>query len=309
MPEIFTLVKNGQRDYNRNRKGGIGMKTGLVLEGGACRGVFTSGVLDVMQERDLRFDYCIGVSAGAGNAMCFKSRQPGRAFRLTAGIDCPSSFGVQQARNSKKMVDLDHLYHTMSYEGPCPFDFSAYHNDPMECEYVVSCCETGEAEYLREEVYQRRLQEIAKASSSLPGFCPPVALDGKHYLDGGICDALPVGRAFDRGCDKVILVTTKPAAALHPTDYRKWRMLLRKLYKQRFPAMYDALMNRVPQYFTSLRHILEMEQSGKILVIRPQVCNINMLEKDKEKMAEYYRHGRETAEAMWQQIEEYLGKL
>lgn len=282
------------------------MKTGLVLEGGACRGVFTSGVLDVMQEKGLTFDYCIGVSAGAGNAMCFKSRQPGRAYRLTAGIGCTTSFGPQQARNSRKMVDLDHLYHTLSYEGPCPFDFSAYHTNPMECEYVVSCCETGQAEYFREEVDQRRLQEIAKASSSLPGFCPPVELGGRHYLDGGICDALPVQRAFDRGCDRVILVTTKPASALHPMDYRKWRVLLRRLYNGRFPEIYEALMNRIPRYFTSLGRILQMEEDGKILVIRPRECHVSTLEKDQEKMSQYYQHGRDTAESLWPRIEEYL---
>lgn len=282
------------------------MKIGIVLEGGACRGVFTAGVLDVMQEKGLTFDYCIGVSAGAGNAMCFKSRQPGRAYALTVGIDCVSSFGVQQARDSRKMVDLDHLYHTMSYEGPHPFDFSAYHRNPMECEYVVSCCESGEAEYLHEEVYQHRLQEIAKASSSLPAFCPPVELDGKHYLDGGICDPLPVQRAFAKGCNKVILVTTKPADSLHPMDYRKWRILLHRLYKRRFPAMFDALMDRIPHYFTDLRKILEQEARGEILVIRPLQCNVSTLEKDRGKMEEYYQHGRELAQLMWPQIEEYL---
>lgn len=284
------------------------MKTGLVLEGGACRGVFTSGVLDVMQEKGLTFDYCVGVSAGAGNAMCFKSHQPERAFRLSAGIGCTTSFGPAQVRDSKKMVDLDHLYRTMSYQGPYPFDFFTYHNDPMECEYVVSCCETGKAEYFSEDIVQERLLEITKASSSLPVFCPPVELDGKHYLDGGICDPLPVKRALDKGCDKIILVTTKPADALHPIDYRKWRVLLQGMFRHRFPAMYDALMNRTVQYFTSLRHILEMEQAGKLIVIRPQECSVSTLEKEQSNMIAYYNHGKELAEQMWPQITDYLSK-
>ncbi len=283
------------------------MKTGLVLEGGACRGVFPSGVLDVMQERGLTFDYCVGVSAGAGNAMCFKSAQKGRAMQLTAGLGAPSYYGIAQARTSKKLLDLELLYDRLSYEGPFPLDFSAYHRNPLACEYVLTCCETGQAAYFREDVNQHRLQRIVMASSSLPGFCPPVELDGLHYLDGGIVDPLPVHRATAQGCDRVVLVTTKPADNLHPMDYTKMRPLMAKLYKRRYPALYEALMRRVPHYFEEMEEILGMEAAGELLVIRPRRCEIRGLEKDRGKMAEYYRHGCAVAKEEWSKLEEYLG--
>lgn len=283
------------------------MKTGLVLEGGGSRGVFTAGVLDVMQERGLTFDYCVGVSAGAGNAMNFKSRQAGRAFRITGGTDAQTYYGLSQARKSRRLLDLDYLYHTLSYEGEMPFDFGAYYKNPMVCEYVLTCCETGQAAYFRENVYQKRLLEIVKGSCSLPGICPTVTLDGLHYMDGGIADPMPVFRAMSQGCEKVVLVTTKPAENLHPTDYTRLRPVLRKLYKKRYPAFYACLMTRVKRYFAQLDEILELEKEGQILILRPQVCNVKTLEKDLGQMQIYYRHGRQTAEDGWEALEAYLG--
>lgn len=280
------------------------MKTGLVLEGGACRGVFTSGVLDVMMERGMTFDYCIGVSAGAGNAMAFKARQIGRAFRMTTGDTC--YYGLSQVRRSRKLLDLDLLYSEMSYDPKDPFDFKAYYENPMECEYVLTCCETGQPEYLSENVYQKRMIQIVKASCSMPGICSPVVLDGKHYLDGGIADPMPVFHALSKGCDRVVLVTTKPADNLHPTDYSRLRPLLSKLYKGKYPAFYAKLMTRVKRYFAQLDEILELEKEGQIIVIRPETCNIKSLEKDKDKIKEYYFHGREVAEKQWEKLEQYL---
>lgn len=282
------------------------MKTGLVLEGGGSRGVFTSGVLDVFMERGLAFDYCAGVSAGAGNAMNFKSRQAGRAWAILGGTDPHVYYGMSQARKSGRMLNLDFLYNTMSFQGPLPFDFHAYYENPMVCEYVLTCCETGQAAYFQEAVYQKRLVEIVKASCSLPGLCAPVKIGDAHYLDGGIADAMPVFRALNQGCEKVVLVTTKPAENLQPTDYTRQRTLLRRLYKGKYPAFYAALMTRVKRYFAQLDEILELEKEGQILVIRPRICNVRTLEKDAEQLGVYYRHGRQTAEEQWQALQAYL---
>ncbi len=284
------------------------MKTGLVLEGGACRGVFTAGVLDAFQQRNLTFDYCVGVSAGAGNAMSYKSRQPERAYKLTAGDDLPPYYGVSQLRHTGSLIDLDYLYNTLSYEGDIPFDFKAYYENPMQCEYVLSCCETGQAEYFSEDVYQNRLLEIVKASCSMPGICPMREIDGKHYLDGGIADPMPVFRALSQGCDKVVLVTTKPAASLHPTDYSRLRPLLFKLYGKKYPLFYAALMTRVKRYFAQMDEIEELEKQGRVFLIRPEVCDVKALEKDRSKMRTYYRHGQYVAEKCWNDLMAYLEK-
>ncbi len=284
------------------------MKTGLVLEGGACRGVFTTGVLDEFMDRGLEFDYCIGVSAGAGNALNYKSRQRGRVVSMLTDENFPAYFGLSQARTSRKLLDLDLLYNTMSFEGDFPLDFAAYYDNPMECEYVLSDCGSGRPAYLREKVYRKRLVNIVKASSSMPGICAPVQVDGRFYLDGGVADPLPVERALQQGCDRVVLVTTKPADDLHPTDYTRLRPVLYKLYGRRFPQFYDSLMTRIPRYFSQLDRILELEKQGRVFVIRPQVCGIKGLEKDKAKMREYYDHGMECARKNWTDLMNYLQK-
>ena len=282
------------------------MKTGLVLEGGGCRGVFTSGVLDLFQERGLWFDYCVGVSAGAGTAMNYKSHQPGRALALSAGEDSPVYYGFSQARKSGKLLDLDLVYNRLSFEPPYPFDFARYYENPMACEYVVTCCETGQAVYLEETVYRKRLVDIVKASCSMPGLCAPVEIDGAHYLDGGIADPMPVFRALARGCDRVVLVTTKPADNLHPTDYTRLRPLMSRLYRRRYPAFYAALMTRIPRYFAQLEEILALEREGQVLLLRPETCDIRSLEKDKERMRRYYDHGRDVAEKRWEALTRFL---
>lgn len=283
------------------------MKTGLVLEGGACRGVFTSGVLDTMLDRGLTFDYCIGVSAGAGNAMNFRSGQRGRAFALTAGTESPVYFGFRQALESKKLLNLDLIYNRLSFEPPMPFDFGAYYANPMACEYVVTDCGTGGALYLSERAYQKRLVAIVEASSSMPGICAPVTVDGRPCLDGGIADPMPVARAMEQGCGRVVLVTTKPADNLHPTDFRKVRHVLYGLYGQRYPALCEALMTRYDRYFAQMDEILALEKAGRLFVIRPTHCEIRGLEKDHEKMRGYYRHGLEIAGAVWDDLTAYLG--
>ena len=284
------------------------MKTGLVLEGGACRGVFTAGVLDTFQRNNLTFDYCVGVSAGAGNAMNYKSRQPGRAYVITSGEDLPEYYGLSKISETGNFVDLDLLYETLSFEGEHPFDFAAYYDNPMVCEYAVTSCETGQAEYLSENVYQKRLLEIVKASSAMPGICHPREIDGQYYLDGGIADPMPVFHALNKGCDKVVLVTTKPAADLHPTDYTKLRPVLSKLYKKRYPAFYVSLMTRVQRYFAQLDEILELEKEGQIFMIRPEHCEIRSLEKDRAKMRQYYHHGEQVAESCWDDLMKYLNE-
>ena len=282
------------------------MKIGLVLEGGGSRGVFTSGVLDLLLQENIAFNYCVGVSAGAGNAMCFKSRQKGRAFSLLGSIEGSRYYGLTQARKSKSFVNLHLLYHTLSESGPFPFDFQAYRDNPMECEFVLTCCETGQAEYFREEYNQTRLQNIVMASCSLPGFCPPVSLDGKHYLDGGVADAMPVQRALDNGCDKVLLITTKPPSALRPMDYRKMRLLMEKLYRKKYPALFHQLMTRADRYFTQLQEILELEQKGIVYVLRPDRCPLKMLDTDPHKLREYYNHGRAVGKEHLPALLEFL---
>ena len=282
------------------------MKTGVVLEGGASRGVFTTGVVDVFLEKGLTFDYCIGVSAGAGNAMNYKSGQRRRIYTLTADTSSRSYFGFGQIRRSHRFLNLEYLYDTLSHEGTLPFDFDAYFRNPMVCEYVLTNCQTGQAEYIRENGDRQRLLMAVKASCAMPGLCRPYNIGGQHYLDGGITDPMPAGRAIKQGCDRIVLVMTKPVANLRPADYSRMRPLMYRLYGRDFPALYEALMHRAQQYFAQLAQISEWEQEGKVFVIRPRFCDIKVLEKDRDKLRHYYNHGRAVALERYPALLEYL---
>ncbi|HCF82729.1 MAG TPA: hypothetical protein DER68_01810, partial [Ruminococcaceae bacterium] len=222
------------------------MKTGLILEGGALRGIFTAGVLDRLMEEGINFPYVIGVSAGGGNAMSYVSCQVGRTCRMINVPKNDSYFGLRQFLGSRKLINLD----KMAYEYPYkqfPFDFDTYYNSGIETEYVCTCLETGKAEYFSEYEDNERLLTIAKATCSLPMLCAPVEMDGKHCLDGSIADSIPIERALDMGCDKLVIILTKPGLNTPPTDYSKFKTVLNSMYKK-YPNFIEACMTRVERY-------------------------------------------------------------
>ncbi|MCH5207129.1 MAG: patatin family protein [Oscillospiraceae bacterium] len=270
------------------------MKTGLILEGGAVRGIFTAGVLDRLMENGVYFPYVIGVSAGGGNAMSYVSKQKGRTRNMINVPRSESYYGFRQLLESKRLINLD----KMAYEYPYkqfPFDFDTYFNSGIFTEYVCTCMETGEAEYFTEENDCERLLTICKASCSVPMLCEPVEMEGKHYLDGSIADSIPIERALDMGCDKLVIILTKPDSATPPTDYAKFRAVIHSMYKH-YPAFEEACLSRVERYWKNVRLMEELEEQGRIFVFRPTLPAISKFEKDHEKIMESYRDGYTQAD-------------
>ena len=265
------------------------MKTGLILEGGAVRGIFTSGVLDRLMENGIYLPYVIGVSAGGGNAMGYVSRQVGRTARLVNAPKEEAYYGLRQFFDSKKIINLDKMCYEYPYK-QFPFDFDTYFGSDIETEYVCTCCETGEAEYFSESDDEHRLLTIIKATCSIPMLCEPVELDGKHYLDGSIADSIPIERAFERGCDKVVIVLTKPESNVAPTDYAKFKSVITAMYKE-YPAFVEACLSRVENYEKTAALMKQMEEDGRAYIIRPQIPAISKFERDSHKIMELYRHG------------------
>ena len=213
------------------------MKCGLVLEGGARRGLFTAGVLDRLYEFGVDFPYIAGVSAGAQAAINYVSRQPGRSrFMMT-----PNS---EEKTPILPLHDvLERELHKVTYDysyKQFPFDFTSYFASETECELVATDCATGEAAYFSERKDEKRLLDALCASCSLPAIFPRAIVDGHEYVDGSIADSVPFERAMEKGCDRVLIVLTKPADE-PATDYRKMRILLSKLFEQDCPELFDAL--------------------------------------------------------------------
>ena len=264
-------------------------KMGLVLEGGGMRGVFTSGVLDAFMKYDLYFNYVVAVSAGACNGLSYISRQPRRA-RLS-NIDMLVKYnyiGLRHLVTQGCIFDPELLYDRFPNE-LIPYDYDTYFASPSTFEMVVTNCNTGRAEYLTEKDGDRqRLLDICRASSSLPYVSNVIDVDGRPYLDGGIVDSIPVGRAIDMGYDRNVLVLTRNRGYRNTSKDRK----IPKFIYKKYPRLRVALSRRIAEYNHQLDMVEEMEDKGLVDVIRPlRPMDVDRIEKDEKKLEALYEEG------------------
>lgn len=242
------------------------LQMGLVLEGGGMRGVFTCGVLDYLMDHGIHFPYIVGVSAGACNGLSYMSGQRGRA--KYSNIDLLEKYqyiGLKYLWSQHSILDQDLLYNHFPEE-ILPYDYDAYRNNPACFEMVTTNCLTGHPCYLQEKEDKQRIIAIAKASSSLPYVCPITYVDGIPMLDGGIVDSIPVLRAMQQGYSRNIVVLTRNKG------FRKSEKDIRVpnfIYK-RYPRLRVVLSRRCRVYNQQLELVEQLEESGKILVIRPE---------------------------------------
>ncbi len=283
------------------------MKTGLILEGGAVRGIFTAGVLDCLMENGIYFPYVIGVSAGGGNAMSYVSQQKGRTCKMINVPRNESYYGFRQFIGSKKIINLDKMVFEYPYK-QFPFDFDTYFNSGITTEYACTCLETGGAEYLSEESDHSLLHTITKATCSVPMLCEPVELDGKHYLDGSIADSIPIGRSLEMGCDKMVIILTKPDSNTAPTNYSKFRAVIHAMYKQ-YPKFEEACMTRVERYWQTVELMEDLEEQGRIMIFRPTLPAISKFEKDSAKIMESYHDGYTQADERISELARFMGTV
>ena len=267
--------------------------TGLVLEGGGMRGVFTCGVLDWLMDHEIWFPYTIGVSAGACNGLSYLSHQRGRAkFSNIDLMELHDFIGIRYLWHQHSILDQELLYGDLP-ETIHPFDFETYFNNPARFEMVTTNCVTGHACYLDERKDKERLIAIVKASSSLPYVCPITYVDGIPMLDGGIVDSIPVMRAISQGYKKNVVILTRDKS------FRKSEKDLkvpRFVYK-RYPRLRAVLSYRCRVYNQQLDLIDQMEEEGSVLVVRPkEPVKVSRIEKDVKKLNELYKKGYERAE-------------
>lgn len=266
----------------------IERNTGLVLEGGGMRGVFTSGVLDAFMKHDVYFRYVVAVSAGACNGMSYISRQPRRA-RLS-NIDFLTQYGYIGWRHLLKqgcIFDQELLYDKFPNEY-VPFDFDTYFQRSATFEMVTTNCLTGYAEYLTEVKDRQRSLDIVRASSSLPYVSKIVTVDGIPMLDGGIVDSIPVMRAMKTGHPQNVVILTRNKGYRSKERDRKIPHFIYKKY----PRLRVALSHRVAVYNAQLELVERLEASGKIVCIRPErPMEVGRMEKDTDKLERLYEEG------------------
>lgn len=266
--------------------------TGLVLEGGGLRGVFTCGVLDSFMDNRIRFPFTIGVSAGACNGLSYMSGQRGRA--KSSNIDLMDEYhyvGLRYLFTQGCIMDFKLLFEDFP-EKIIPYDYESYFSNPDRFVMVTTNCLTGKAEYFEEKSSPERVMEIVRASSSLPFVSPVTYVDGIPMLDGGIADSVPVEYAMKEGYDKLVVVLTRNKG------YRKKEgtMPLAKAVYHKYPELQKALAQRNASYNRTMDLIDRLEEEGRITVIRPQKpISVSRMEKDTSKLTELYKEGYETA--------------
>jgi len=274
-------------------------KIGLVLEGGGLRGVFTGGAVDFFLDKGIKFDYVIGVSAGSCNTCAYVAGLRGYAKSCMVQDDPRNNFfGLSQMRDSHKIIDLDKVFedYTIQYG----LDFKKMINNKIEWEMVVSNIVTGKAEYKSEKKDIERLKTIGKASCSLPLITSPIELDENLYLDGGLCDSIPIQRALDQGCDKVVVICTRRKNKIpHVSDIQK--PLYESVYKK-YPKLLEAIFDRENSYIKENKLVDNLVKKGKCVCIRPTLPEVGRLESDQEKLKMYYYHGYTKAESYYQDI-------
>lgn len=282
------------------------MKTGLILEGGAMRGLFTAGVMDVLMEHSVEFDGAIGVSAGAAFGCNYKSRQIGRVLRYNTRFCSDKRYGgLRVLLKTGNIYSTDFCYGEVPVKYD-PFDFETYGNNPMEFYVVATDIETGEAVYHRYEGTEPSGFDWIRASASMPLVSQIVEIDGRKMLDGGVADSIPVQYFEQLGYEKNVVVLTRPAG--YQKEKNQILPLIRKKYKA-YPKLVEAMENRHERYNETLRYIKEQEREGKLFVIRPhESIPVHRVEKDPERLKAAYEMGRKTMERRMDEAMEFLGR-
>lgn len=262
--------------------------TGLVLEGGGMRGVFTCGVLDAFMKHNMYFDYTVAVSAGAGNGMSYMSRQPGRA--RISNIDYMEKYdfiGLRYLIKQGCIFDAELLYDKFPNEY-IPFDYNTYFNNPATFEMVTTNCLTGRPMYLTERHDRQRALDIVRASGSLPYVCKIMVVDGIPMLDGGIVDSIPVERAMAMGHKHNVLVLTRNRGYREKGHDIKIPHFIYKKY----PRLRVVLSHRLHAYNEQLELVERLEDEGKVVCIRPErPMEVGRMERDVEKLKRLYDEG------------------
>lgn len=266
--------------------------SGLILEGGGMRGVFTSGVLDNLMDRGIRFPYTIGVSAGACNGISYMSEQRGRA--KYCNIDLLEKYryiGLKHLLLKGNIMDFDLLFRRIPEE-LYPYDYEKYATQEGVFEMVTTSCKSGKPCYFNEKHDARRIIEIVRASSSLPFVSPIAYVDGEPMVDGGVSDSIPLLRARELGYNNNIVVLTRNKGYRKPEKETK----VPPLFYRKYPALREAIRSRNAIYNKQISLVEELEEQGKLIVLRPErPIVVDRMERNTQKLIDLYDEGYECA--------------
>lgn len=280
---------------------------GITFEGGASRTVYSCGVMDALLEEGIMADIAYGVSAGAAFGVSYFSGQIGRNYTLATQIMNRSEY--MGARN---LIDpKNRCYYGLKYafdtvpNSLLPFDYDAYKRNPGKFYAVVTNAETGEAEYLQ-VTGEDKQWTLLQATCALPLLFPMIEVNGKKYMDGGLADSIPYKQAIKSGCDKNIIVLTRPLGYVKKTEAAT--KLAMACYKK-YPQLCRALQTRAQRYNECISEVMELKKQGKLFVFTPRsTFGVGRTENDPKKLDRLYEHGYKHAKWAMNDLKKYLDR-
>ncbi len=270
--------------------------TGIIDVGGGLRGVFGAGILDRFFELKIDFDYCLGVSAGSANLITFLAKQPYRTRVFYTDYSLrPEYMSFRNLYKKGSYVDLDYVYGGLSNEGgENPLDFDTFLQYKGIYKAVATDAVTGEALYFDKTYFEKNNYNVLKASCCLPVVCKPVNIKEHKCFDGGVADPVPVKKAIEDGCEKIVLILTRPVDEIRQAGPDATAA---KILGLQYPEAAKRLADRYVRYNEGVALAKELEAQGKALILSPDsISGLKTLTKDMDKIDSLYRQGYSVAD-------------
>lgn len=278
------------------------MKLGLIDMGGGMRGTFATGILEYCLENNINFDCCIGLSAGSLNLINFLAKQKERSFRNYFDYAFRKEYaGIISWIKNKNYLNLDYIYRILANsDGEDPIDYETLMENPSDLIIVAEEAVSGKTKYFTKKDIKKDDYRVLSASCNIPVINKPVEIDGVTYFDGGFADPLPIRKAIEEGCDKVVIILSrlidKPRKPTRDGIFAKF-------LKMKYPRAAERLKNRAKDYNDALEYAKKLQEEGTVLIVSPKdVYGLDTLTRNKENMMKLYEDGKKEAE----KIKEWL---
>lgn len=271
------------------------MKLGVIDVGGGLRGIYAAGIFDYCLDYDITFDLGIGVSAGSANLASFIAKQPRRNYQFFHEYAMRKEYmGMGNFLSRKSFIDMDYVYGTLSNsDGEYPLDYETLNKNPMDFLVVATDAKTGNVKYFDKTDIKQDDYNAFKASCSIPFVCKPYIINNIPYYDGALSDPVPLKKAFDMGCDKVVLILTLPVNTVRSA---KRDSVLANRIKKTYPHSAETLRLRAEHYNTIVALAREYEKQGKVLIIAPDnTCGVSTLSRNQKALQKLYLKGYDNA--------------
>lgn len=272
------------------------MKTGVIDVGGGYRGVYAAGVLDYCMQNNIQFDVGVGISAGSANVSSYGAGQYKRNYQFYTEYGLRKEFaGIGNFVKKGSFIDLDYVYSTLSNsDGENPLDYTALVKSPMELYVVSTNAISGEAIFFSKSDLHQDCYDVFKASCAIPYVCKPYWIKGVPYYDGAISDPVPINKAMELGCEKIVVILTRPEDYKRRAedDEKQARMICKQ-----YPKAAEQLRKRAKKYNDDVALARTLAKEGKVLIVSPKdTCGVDTLTRDTVKLKELYKKGYEDAE-------------